>query len=98
MNSTYLSNIIIKNYMGIKEIELSFPEQPGITILLGDNGVGKTSILKAIATGLSGYLEGVSGSSPRNILLEDIRIRTQTLGDASTAIQRVTPVQIYCRA
>lgn len=98
MYPTYLSDIIIKNYKGIKELELSFPANPGVTILLGDNGVGKTSILQAIATGLSGYLEGVSGSSPRNILLQDIRLHTETLGGASTAIQQVTPVQIYCRA
>ena len=98
MYPTYLSDILIKNYKGIKELELSLPTEPGITILLGDNGVGKTSILEAIATGLSGYLEGVRGSSPRNILMQDIRIHTETLGGASTAIQQVTPVVIYCRA
>ena len=98
MYPTYLSDIIIKNYKGIKELELSFPPKPGVTILLGDNGVGKTSILQAIATGLSGYLEGVRGSSPRNILLQDIRIHTETLGGASTAIEQITPAQIFCRA
>lgn len=98
MYPTYLSDILIRNYKGIKELELSLPTEPGITILLGDNGVGKTSILEAIATGLSGYLEGVRGSSPRNILMQDIRIHTETLGGASTAIQLVTPVVIYCRA
>lgn len=98
MYPTYLSDIIIRNYKGIKELELSFPPRPGVTILLGDNGVGKTSILEAIATGLSGYLEGVRGSSPRNILIQDIRIHTETLGGASTAIQQVTPVEIICKA
>ena len=98
MYPTYLSDILIRNYKGIKELELSLPTEPGITILLGDNGVGKTSILEAIATGLSGYLEGVKGSSPRNILVQDIRIHNETLGGASTAIQQVTPVIICCRA
>ena len=97
MHPTYLSDIIISNYRGIKNLELSFPIEPGITILLGDNGVGKTSILEAIATGLSGYLEGIPGSSPRNILMEDILIHTETLGGASTAIQYATPTTIYCR-
>ena len=95
---TYLGDILIKNYRGIKDLELSFEMEPGVTILLGDNGVGKTSILEAIATGLSGYLEGISGSSPRNISKHDVRIHTEALGGASTAIQYVTPVEIYSRA
>ena len=46
-----LGKIILKNYKGFKEtttIELSRnPEKP-ITVIVGDNGVGKTNILNAI--------------------------------------------------
>lgn len=98
MDSTYLQNISIKNYRGIQDLKLSFPDGPGIVMLLGDNGVGKTSILQAISTGLSGYLQGIKGSSPKNILMQDVRIHTEQIGGASTAIVRVTPVKISCRA
>ena len=95
--NVYITDVIIENYRGVRELELSFNAGPGINILLGDNGVGKTSILEAIATGLSGYLEGVSGSFPRHILSSDIRIHTDALGGASTAIHYATPVAIRCR-
>lgn len=98
MDSTYLQNISIKNYRGIPDLKLFFPDGPGIVMLLGDNGVGKTSILQAISTGLSGYLQGIKGSSPKNILMQDVRIHTEQIGGASTAIVRVTPVKITCRA
>ena len=98
MGSTYLQNIAIKNYRGIHDLTLPFPDGPGIVMLLGDNGVGKTSILQAISTGLSGYLQGINGSSPKNILMQDIRMRTEQIGSASTAVVRVTPVNISCRA
>lgn len=94
----YLSDILIRNYKGIKELEIAFRDGPGVNILIGDNGVGKTSVLEAIATGLSAYLEGITGASPRNILIPDIRVHTELMGGASTAIKYITPVEIFCRA
>ena len=53
----YFQQISIKNFKAVKEMELEFT--PGINLLTGDNGVGKTSVLEAIASGLCGMLKGV---------------------------------------
>ena len=42
----FLSNIEISNYKIIKNLKMNFDKE--LTIIIGDNGVGKTSILNAI--------------------------------------------------
>jgi len=54
----YIQRITIKNLKGFKELDFSFarPEggYAGWTVLTGDNGSGKTALLKAIALALVG--------------------------------------------
>lgn len=90
----YLERIRIENFKAISTLELHL--KPGVNLLIGDNGVGKTSVLDAIAIGLGGYLNGVNGVSAKNILLSDIRIETLNVGSASTSIKYYTPVKISC--
>lgn len=90
----YLKEVSIRNFKAIDNIELDF--QPGVNLLIGDNGVGKTSILEAITVGLGGYLSGIPGVSSKNILQEDIRFQLNKIGSASSAIEYVTPVEIKC--
>ena len=90
----YLKKVCIKNFKAIDNIELDF--QPGVNLLIGDNGVGKTSILEAITVGLGGYLSGIPGVSSKNILQEDIRFNLNKIGSASSAIEYFTPVEIKC--
>ena len=52
----YFQQISIKNFKAVKEMELEFT--PGVNLLTGDNGAGKTSVLEAIASGLCGMLQG----------------------------------------
>ena len=53
-----LKSVEIENYRAIEKLEL--PLDPSLTVLHGDNGYGKTSVLSAIAVGL-GH-EGMLGS------------------------------------
>ena len=53
-----LKSVEIENYRAIEK--LSLPLDPSLTVLHGDNGYGKTSVLSAIAVGL-GH-EGMLGS------------------------------------
>ena len=73
----YISHIRlvdIKCFPGIVEIDLSQPSQdnPSWTLILGDNGTGKTSLLRSIAmclcdkTRASGLLTELSGNFIRN--------------------------------
>lgn len=45
-----LKSVEIENYRAIEKLQL--PLNPSLTVLHGDNGCGKTSVLSAIAVGL----------------------------------------------
>ena len=90
----YLNNVIIQNYKAIEHMELTFRQ--GINIIIGDNGVGKTSILEAIAIGLGGYLSCIPGISSKGILQADIRIMSNAMAGASSSLSYMTPVEITC--
>lgn len=90
----YLEHVSIKNFKGVENMELEFT--PGVNLLIGDNGVGKTSVLEAIATGLSGMLKGIKGVQARNILQSDIRFSMDETGEASTRVKYRCPVEISC--
>lgn len=91
----YIEKIGIENFKAISTMELKF--KPGVNLLIGDNGVGKTSILDAIVIALGGYLNGVNGVSAKNIPLADVRMDTLNVGSVSTSIRYYTPVKISCK-
>ena len=66
----YLERISINNFKAVKSMEIEFT--PGVNLLIGDNGVGKTSVLEAIAVVRSGMLKGMNGVPTKNILQNDI--------------------------
>ena len=90
----YISKLKIDNFKAISKMSIDL--KPGINLLIGDNGVGKTSILDAIVVALGGFLNGVNGVSSKNILLSDIKMHTINLGRAAASIQYDTPVRIGC--
>ncbi len=51
-----LTKIVIKNYRAFQDFTLEF--NPGLNILVGDNDVGKTTLLEAIHLALSGRVRG----------------------------------------
>jgi len=90
----YIKKIHIQNYKAIKELELEF--LPGVNLLIGDNGVGKTSILEAISVGIAGMLKGVAGVPVKNILQNDIHFNIDESGDASSSLIYKTPARVAC--
>lgn len=49
-----ITRLLIENFKGIDQLEISFLEEGTnrarpLTVLLGDNGSGKTTVLQAIA-------------------------------------------------
>lgn len=91
----FFDEIRIQNYKAIKDVQLKF--SPGINLLIGDNGVGKTSVLDALAVALGGFLSGVSGVAVSGIQQSDIRIETKRVAGVSTAIEYMTPTVIECK-
>ena len=81
----YLKKIHIENYKAIEKLDIEL--KPGVNLLIGDNGAGKTSILEAIAVALGGMFVNVAGVSTKNIVKEDVRFIVKPLGDSSTSIE-----------
>lgn len=88
----HIKNILIQNFKSIENMELAFSS--GMNILIGNNGVGKTSVLEAITVALYGMLKGINGVPTKNILQNDIRFHINESGDASSEIRYEAPVEI----
>lgn len=66
-----LKNLKITNYRCFKETELDFDEN--ITLIVGQNGAGKTAILDAVAVSIGTFLLGIDGGVSRGIAKDDAR-------------------------
>lgn len=64
-----LKKLHIYNFKLFEDIELQF--KPGFNLILGDNGVGKTTILEAATVAASGFLAGMEDVTMRNIYKSD---------------------------
>lgn len=90
----FLKNIKISNFKSIENVEIKFEE--GFNILIGDNGVGKTSILEAISVALGGFLVGIDGINTKHFTTDEIRCVSELLGQGSYNIKYITPIQVDC--
>lgn len=88
----YFERVVIQNFKAIQRMELTFT--PGVNLLIGDNGVGKTSVLEALTVALGGYLNGITGVTAKGIQQTDIRIEQTPIADASMGLRYLTPVDI----
>ena len=83
-----LKKLTISNFKMFERLELFF--EPGFNLILGDNGVGKTTILEAASVALSGFFAGMEDVSVRGIYKNEVRY--QILKDSNG-----TPNKSYCR-
>lgn len=74
--------------------DLTVEFAPKVNIIIGDNGVGKSSLLKGLKIILSSILEGDENIVQAQILKEDVRITSSTVGDAITASQYHYPSSV----
>lgn len=79
----HVKTIAIHDFKGIEHCQLTF--KPGFNLIIGENGKGKTSLLEALAIGISGFLSGVHGGGihPRNIQSEEARTSYVLQGDGA---------------
>lgn len=91
-----LVHLGIENFKGIKEIQLDF--KPGFNLLVGENGVGKTSILEAIAVSLGGFIAGIPQIKSRNFSQDEIRKEYYLTGDGSCAFKSHLPMKVEAEA
>lgn len=68
-----IDNIKIRNFKGFEDASFSFDSQ--FTLLIGDNGTGKTSILDALSFALGTFILGVDGADTRRPLKQSEKRR-----------------------
>lgn len=90
----YLEKVHLQNYKAIEELDIDL--KPGVNLLIGDNGAGKTSVLEGIAVALGGMFVNVAGVSTKNIIKDDVRMVVKPIGDSSTAIKYFEPALAGC--
>ncbi len=90
----YIKRLSVQNFKGIEHREITF--EKGFNLLIGDNGVGKTSILEAVSVALGGYLSGLDDVTAKGITKDEIRILEIPMGEGSFERQYETPVTIEC--
>ncbi len=66
-----IDRLRIKNFKAFDDREFTFPEQ--FTVLIGDNGTGKTSVLDTLAIAAGSYLLGIDGVAAIAIEKDEIR-------------------------
>ncbi|EHK9018533.1 AAA family ATPase, partial [Vibrio vulnificus] len=68
----FINTLQLQNYRCFEKIELCF--KPGINVILGNNGAGKTSILGAMSIALGTWFRGMPNVDGRTIQNEELRL------------------------
>ena len=84
----------VRNFRGFEHRTFNFPKQ--FTVLIGDNGTGKTAILDALAVGADSLFAGFDRVSSRPISDEKVRRVRYVMGDIPT-IEPQYPVLVSCQ-
>ena len=92
----YLKDVEIENFKGHTHCQLKFSK--GFNLLIGDNGMGKTSALEAISVALGGFIAGIDDVASKHFTRDEIRISSTPMGDGSFNRQYETPVLVTCTA
>lgn len=91
-----IKSIEISNFKGIDKCHLKL--EPGMNLIIGDNGYGKTSILEAISVSLGGFVAGLGDVTTKHFQKDEIRIVLENTGSASYNKRYVTPISVECEA
>ncbi|MCM3358656.1 AAA family ATPase [Psychrobacillus sp. MER TA 171] len=89
-----IKQINLKNFRGYEEFFLTF-SPTAFTLLVGENGSGKTAALEGISIGLSAYFQGFHLIPSRNISHDDIHLKKYLKGSSANAEPQF-PVEISC--
>lgn len=88
-----LTNITLKNYKGIIDLSASF--KPGVNLVIGNNGAGKTSLLNGASVAISKIFSWIN-VPVKEIMQEDIYVTAENSGDATSNLSYHMPVEVVC--
>lgn len=88
-----VDSLRVENFKKYEYYEQQF--EGNFTLIIGDNGAGKTSILEAICASLGEYLVGIDGVKPkRSFKNEEIRFSYKTIGQGSIHFSPSLPIEV----
>jgi len=76
-----INKLTLRNFRGYKKFSLSINNK--LTVLVGENGAGKTSILEAIACGLGPFLTAMPDAKGKLIRNTDIHVSSKGVADSA---------------
>ena len=82
----------IQNFKSSEKMSLNFSS--GVNLLIGDNGVGKTTVLEALALSVQTYFSRMNDITKKGITQKDVRFTSSLVGDASQHRMYYTPTTI----
>ncbi|MEH6932737.1 AAA family ATPase [Bacillus sp. JJ783] len=88
-----IHDLKLENFYGFEERYITFSDK--FTVLVGDNGTGKTAVLDGLAVALGAFLSGLDGVHSRHIRRDEIHRKIYNQGSL-TDIQMQFPVRISC--
>lgn len=77
----YFERTEIQNFKGIEKMNLGFSS--GVNLLIGNNGVGKTTVLEALALSIQTYFSRMNDIAKKSIKKDDVHFTSNLVGDAS---------------
>lgn len=89
--TVYLKKIILENFRCFERLEVEFYEK--MTLIVGDNGAGKTSLFEAIAIAVSTMFVSIDGLKGIGIDKAQARLKAYALGSTND-IQAQFPVKV----
>ena len=83
----YISKLYLENFRCYDKFEIDFDKD--LTVIVAENGQGKTAILDAVAIALGPYLSCFADCKARNIHETDVRQTVETAGKTQLEILRM---------
>ena len=90
-----INNIQLHNFRCFEDTLIKFDKE--ITVIVGNNGAGKSSVLDAVAIALGSFLAGIGAVHSNSISKGDVRFVSYELGSVIDR-QPQFPVRIQCEA
>lgn len=89
----YLSKLELRNFRKFEELHIEFDRQ--LTVLVGDNGYGKSAVVDAAAIALGTFFMHIPQASQRSIRNTDARVVSRAVG---STIERRPQFPVIIRA
>jgi predicted ATP-binding protein involved in virulence len=87
-----IDRLHVQNFRLFKDAEFSFA--PGLNLVVGDNGGGKTAVIEALSVAAGSWFLGIRGQDVRSFRSEDIHVEAKQLPRDRFSFTETLPVVV----